>query len=94
MLSQKEAVYHATIEVIKNSNLSFDDGPVSSILNKEQRKLVVQKLTDMAKSNQINFRATVSNQRTLQDPKLLNSYLSNLVSNHWKRDSRLNGSKS
>lgn len=97
MLSQKEAVFKSTLEVLEEANLvgEFNTGkPISDVLNKDLRKLVVDKLVALIKTSQVSFRSTVSNKNTLTSDKLVKTYASGLVSNHWKRDKRLNGKSS
>lgn len=91
MFSQKEAVFAATTEILKQANVTLNGESITSVMTKDLRNLVVQKLVSMAKNNEIKFRATVSNKKTLESEKLLTAYLGGLVSNHWRRDSRLNG---
>lgn len=91
MLSQKEAVYEATVQVMKQAQLAFDGRSVSQIIPKELRRLVTQELVQMFKNGQVGLKATASNSLKTKDEARLAAYASGLISNHWKRDARLNG---
>ena len=91
MLSQKDAVYAATVRVMEQARLAFDGRPVSEIFPKELRKLVTDELVTMVKGGEVTFKATASNSLKLKDNARMSAYVSGLISNHWKRDPRLNG---
>jgi hypothetical protein len=91
MLSQKDAVYKATIEIMEQARLTFDGRPVSEIIPRELRKLVTTKLVEYINGEEVAFKATASNTLKLKDPAKMAAYASGLISNHWSRDSRLNG---
>lgn len=94
MLSQKEAVYQATLEILDQAKIPMDGRPVSELIPKEIRKMVTDKLVEMVKSGSVSFKGTATNAMKLKDPSKMATYLSGLISNHWKRDKRLNGSLS
>ena len=91
MLSQKEAVYKATLEIMEQAQLTFDGRPVSEIIPRELRKLVTDKVVEYIVSNEVSFKSTQSNASKFKDKAKMTAYASGLVSNHWARDSRLNG---
>jgi len=91
MLSQKEAVYQATLEILDQAKIPMDGRPVSQVVPKELRKLVTEKVFDMLKQGKVEFKATASNSMKLKDQSKMSAYVSGLISNHWKRDPRLNG---
>lgn len=93
MLSQKEAVYQATLEILDQAKIPMDGRPVSELIPKEIRKMVTDKLMEMVKSGNVSFKGTMTNAMKLKDPSKMTVYLSGLISNHWKRDKRLNGSQ-
>lgn len=92
MMSQKEAVYTATMEILRQANIPYDGEPIKQLMPKEVRKLVTYKLLEYALNNEIKFSKTDSNIQRLNDKKKLTAYLSSLICNHWNRDKRLNGS--
>jgi hypothetical protein len=91
MLTQKEAVYQATLEILDQANVPMDGRPISEIMPKELRKLVTDKLVEMVKQGKVAFKATASNSMKMKDQSRMSTYVSGLISNHWKRDPRLNG---
>lgn len=93
MLSQKEAVYQATLEVLNQANLKVNGQPVSKVVPKELRKMVTDKVLELVKQGQVEFKGTASNAMKRKDSSRMSAYVSGLVSNHWKRDPRLNGSQ-
>lgn len=93
MLSQKEAVYQATLEVLSQANLKTNGLPVSKVIPKELRKMVTNKVLELVKQGQVAFKGTASNSMKHKDSSRMSAYVSGLVSNHWKRDPRLNGSQ-
>lgn len=92
MLSQKDAVYQVTVETLNQAGIQLGGRPVAQAMPKELRKMVTDKLADLVTQGKVSFKGTVSNSMKLKDPSKMKAYLSGLVSNHWKRDSRLNGS--
>ena len=83
-ISQKCAVYAAVINVLKENNIMFEDGMDAKVLLS----------TDMRKSVS-NILMTGFTQKTIslesdQGDKL-KSYVSGLISNHLRKDVRLNG---
>lgn len=94
MLSQKEAVYKATIEVLDQANMSLGSKSAAETVPKELRKLIASKIVTWISNGEVSFKKTVSNSMMLKDHSKISTYVSGLISNHWKRDSRLNGSTS
>lgn len=91
MYTQKEAVYQATVEIMQQAQLTFDGRSVSETIPKELRKMVTNKLVELIKNNDVSFKATSSNGLKFKDAARMTAYASGLISNHWKRDPRLNG---
>lgn len=91
-MSQKEAVYQATIEILRQANIEMSGRPAKDAVPKEIRKLVTLKMLEYAEQGLISFEDKESNKKRLADRAKLTAYLSGLISNHWKRDARLNGS--
>jgi len=95
MITQREAVYKATLETLKKSNVNFTPAQdsVLEIANNNVREAVVAKVFTQLKSGEVKLKATDSNAKKLADDTKLKGYVSSLVSNHWKRDPQLNGGK-
>lgn len=91
MMSQKDAVYKATMEILEQANIPYSGEPIKEIMPKEIRRLVTHKLLQYALNNQIKFSDTDSNKKRLDNKKKLTAYLSSLICNYWNRDKRLNG---
>lgn len=92
MLSQKEAVYKATVEVLDQANISLAGRSATEAVPKELRKLIASKIVTWINNGEVSFKKTVSNSMKLKDHSKTSTYVSGLISNHWKRDPRLNGS--
>ena len=80
MIKQKDAVYNAVVSVKGTSTFS---GPVE--LTKEERQSVSTILFNGFKSNEIVLSSEMA------DDKELTSYISGLVSNWLRKDTRLSG---
>lgn len=92
MLSQKEAVYKATTEVLSQANISLAGRSAADSVPKELRKLIASKIITWINNGEVSFKKTVSNSMTLKNHSKISAYVSGLISNHWRRDPRLNGS--
>lgn len=89
MKSQREAVFAATIEVLGET---FEEGMnVDETITKEQRSQVMDIVCDGFRSGHTEFADTPSNKEKLQNPAKLRAYVSGLVSNWYRKDTRLNG---
>jgi hypothetical protein len=91
-MKQRDAVYNAVTSVLSDEGVHFEDGMnVSELLTKEQRASVHTIVTEGFTSGSIEFADTPANQAKLADPSKLSSYVSNLISNWFRKDMRLNG---
>lgn len=93
MMSQKEAVYQATLEILRQANIELGDRSAKEAVPREIRKLITLKMVEYADQGLIKFAQTEANSARMKDRVRLTAYLSGLISNHWKRDTRLNGKK-
>lgn len=93
MMSQKEAVYQATLEILRQANIELGDRSAKEAVPREIRKLITLKMVEYADQGLIKFAVTANNEARFKDRVKLTAYLSGLISNHWKRDPRLNGKK-
>lgn len=86
MISQADAVFKAACEIVGEWT-----GPIATSITKEQRGSVHDRVVAMFLSGETGFRGTEANQAKLQDEAKLKSYVVGLVSNHFRKDKRLNG---
>ena len=89
-LNQKEAVYSATMSVLSENSINLE-GNIADVMTKELRKDICAIVLEGFSKGEIELRDTNSNREKVTDPKLLTSYVSGLVNNWHRKDSRLNG---
>lgn len=82
--TQREAVFQA----VMNVRPSFDG---STNLTKDERGNVHQIVCEGFRTGKIEFEATASNQEKLASEAKLSAYVSGLISNWLRKDTRLNG---
>jgi len=90
-ISQREAVYNATHQVLKENNISFEDGNNVADVISEHRDAVIAIVCEGFKNGTIELKDTPSNQEKLANPTKLRSYVSGLVSNWYRKDKNFNG---
>ena len=85
-ISQKDAVYGASLRIMEESGICFDEGVdvLTDVIDKDIRTMIVSVLVESFKEDKI-----VMNKRQSGDN--LKRYASGLVSNWAKKDIRLNG---
>lgn len=84
-MKQKDSVYSAVSEAI-----DFEDGDdVNSAITTDQRKEVHAMVFDGLKSGEVDFSDQAKTKYS--DDKLLNGYVSGLISNWLRKDPRMNG---
>ena len=81
-MSQKESVFTAVVSVIGEV-----DGVVN--LNKDQRKQVIDCVTDSIQANETDFSTEARAKYTTRE--LIKGYVNGMVSNWLRKDTRLNG---
>lgn len=89
--TQREAVYQAIVNVLADNGIKFDGGNVSEFLTKEYRGEVHAIICEGFKTSAIEFEATPANQEKLSSESKLSAYVSGLISNWIRKDTRLNG---
>lgn len=90
--TQRAAVYAATIGVMQDAGIEFEEGmDVSTVVSDQMRKSITTILCQGFKSGKIEFADTPSNKEKLHSDAKLNTYVSGLVSNWFRKDTRLNG---
>ena len=85
--TQREAVYNAVISVCKSHNIKFEDGmKVAGIagFGADQRKEVIGQVIESFNSGETRLTKTFNDSE-------LKSYCNGLVSNWFRKDTRLNG---
>ena len=92
-MKQRDAVYNAVVNVLEENEIEFEEGTnvTAHLTTKELRASVHSIVTEGFTSGSIEFADTPSNQAKLDDPALLSSYVSGLISNWFRKDLRLNG---
>lgn len=90
--TQREAVYQAVKNVFAENQLSFEDGmDVSEVVVGDFRGAVHEIICEGFRSGTIEFAPTPSNKEKLASQAKLSAYVSGLISNWVRKDTRLNG---
>ena len=91
-MSQREAVYQATHNVLANERINFEDGElISEVMTDALRATVIEIVTAGFMEKRVELKDTPANKAKLEDPAKLKSYVSGLVSNWYRKDKRFNG---
>jgi len=91
-MNQKHAVYSATVNVLTDADIQFEDGmDIKPIMNDQLRAKIMAVLCAGFKAGDIDFKDTPANNEKLRDDAKLNSYVSGLVNNWFRKDKRFNG---
>lgn len=90
--SQREAVFNATVQVLKDSGIEFVTGKtvVHDVVTKEHRSQIIEMVTSMFANGQVSFSDKPANQSKLTNRPELRKYVSGLVSNWHNKDKALN----
>ena len=93
MYSQREAVFKATMEVLKANNVSFTPNATSikSVLTDSIREKIIARVVQMFQNNEVDLKATESNAAKLNDVRKLKLYVGGLCTNWFTKDKMLNG---
>lgn len=90
-MKQKDAVFSAISQVLGDNGVAFESGlNVSSLLNKEFRGQITNILVASFQNGEIDMDANFANTTKHNTPKL-RAYVSGLISNWVRKDTRLNG---
>lgn len=90
-MKQKEAVFTAINHVLSENQVSFESGlDVSTLLTKEIRSQVTNILVNQFQSNEVDMDTNFAANTVTNTPKL-RAYVSGLISNWVRKDTRLNG---
>jgi hypothetical protein len=95
MLSQKEAVYRATISVLRHHNIPFQDGDdIKTVLGEKSYQLrheIRDLVFDALMSGMVRLADNkVSNLDKLEDQRTMKHYATSLVVNWLRKDWRFN----
>jgi hypothetical protein len=92
MQTQKEAVYTAVMNVLESEGLEFEKGQIiTELVDDKMRASVHAILVEGFKAGEISLKQTEENQKKLKNSSELSSYVSGLISNWFRKDTRLNG---
>ena len=90
MKNQREAVYQATKSILIENNIPHEDGQdVDGIVSKEMRATIIAIVCSGFQTGDVEMSA--EGKIKYEDPKKLKGYVSGLVSNWFRKDTRLNG---
>jgi hypothetical protein len=91
-MKQSQAVYQATKSVCEDNGVHFEDGMnAADIVTKEMRASIYSILCEGFKSGTIDLADTESNRAKLSNDAELRKYVSGLVNNWFRKDTRMNG---
>lgn len=92
VMKQKDAVYTTTMNVLAENNVPFDDGQeggVEKVVSKEIRASIIGAVTSAILAGEVVMSADGLAKYDTEDK--MRGYVSGLVSNWFRKDSRLNG---
>lgn len=92
-LNQRESVYQATMNVLADTGINFDDGQTptaAELVTKDMRKSILSIVTESIRSGETEFSAEATAKHDTVEK--VRSYVSGLVNNWFRKDKRLNGS--
>lgn len=91
-MNQRDAVYNATMSVLSENGVEFEDfGNISDVMTKELRDQVHTIVCESFTSGKVSFQDTPANAEKMSNPTKLSSYVSGLISNWYRKDKRFNG---
>lgn len=92
-LNQRESVYVATLNVLADAGVNFDDGQsptATELVSKDMRKSIMSIVTTSIMSGETDMSTEGRAKYDTEDK--MRSYVSGLVNNWFRKDPRLNGS--
>jgi hypothetical protein len=92
-ISQKEAVFTATMSVLAANNVTFtmEHTDIKSVMTPSMRAEIINKIQSMFGNGEVEFKVSASNEAKTQSVSELKKYVGGLVTNWFNRDTRLNG---
>ena len=92
MLNQREAVYQATRNVLKEHDIEFEDGGnITEVMTDTMRAEVIAIVVEGFMQKTVELKDTPKNKEKLESKAKMQSYTSGLVSNWYRKDKRFNG---
>lgn len=91
-VEQKQAVYVAVLNLLAEKGIPFDDGQkpsASELLSSADRKNVIQLIAEGLQNGEIAFKA--ESKAKHEEAGTIGKYAAECVSNHLRKDERLNG---
>lgn len=91
-MTQRAAVYAAVMSVLSDKGIAFEDGDsLSEVMTDEIREAVHGIVVEGFRSGSVTFEDTPSNREKMSSEAKLNGYVSGLLSNWFRKDTRFNG---
>lgn len=93
MMTQREAVFKVTTEVLKEFGVDFKPGStvVKGVVTELMREKIIINLVKMFQNGEVELKATETNASKLNDSRKLKTYVGGLVTNWFTKDKLLNG---
>jgi hypothetical protein len=89
-VTQRQGVYLSTMNVLAEAGINFDDGQnVEAVITKELRAQIISVVTTSILSGEVEM--SVDGRAKYNDEKKMKGYVGGLVSNWFRKDTRLNG---
>jgi len=91
VLNQKQGVYTATLNVLGDAGISFDDnqpGGLKAVMTKELRAKIIAVVTQGLVANEIDMSAEA--RQVYSTPEKMKGYVGGLVTNWFNKDTRFN----
>lgn len=91
-LNQRQSVYLATMNVLADNSINFDDGQTptaAELVTKDMRHSIMSIVTQSIISSETEFSAEATAKHDTEAK--VHGYVSGLVNNWFRKDSRLNG---
>jgi hypothetical protein len=92
-LNQRESVYVATMNVLAEAGINFDDGQTPTaqeLVTKDMRKSILSIVTESIRSGETELSAEAT--AKYDTVEKVRGYVGGLVNNWFRKDKRLNGS--
>jgi hypothetical protein len=92
-INQREAVYNALHAVCKELGKEFVDGSsdANQVIASDVRAAIIEIVTEGLLTGTVTMQDSEGNKDKFQDPAKMKNYTKGLVSNWFRKDSRLNG---
>lgn len=91
-ISQRQAVFTATMNVLADKGISFDEGQTPTaqeLVTKDMRKSIMEVVTNGIQNGEVEFSDDARAKHTTVEK--VRTYVSGLINNWFRKDKRLNG---